>query len=168
MEEPNYCNREKSPLLGPWTSCNKLAQKQSKGMISFKKFHHYVNKQVFKQCTTKLWQFKYIMNWSEWMNEGSSRTNAFHSLLQGVYKLDVWRFHGSWQHCWREGYFSIQSPLLSSLLPPLNKSTYLFLPSKSCSHSFAATDAQHTAVPHHPCNGVPSGCLLKYNTDENL
>ena len=41
MEEPNYYNREKPPLLAPWTRCHKLAQKESKGMTSFKNCHHY-------------------------------------------------------------------------------------------------------------------------------
>jgi hypothetical protein len=41
MEESNHYNRGKPPLLDPWTRCHKLAQKESKGMISFKNCHHY-------------------------------------------------------------------------------------------------------------------------------
>jgi hypothetical protein len=41
MEKPNYYNRGKPPLLDSWTRCHKLAQKESKAMISFKNCHHY-------------------------------------------------------------------------------------------------------------------------------
>jgi hypothetical protein len=55
-----------------------------------------------------------------------------------------------------EGIFNTVSIFFNSFLPPLDKSMYL-LPNMSCSHTFAATDAWHTAAPGHPHIGVSTG-----------
>jgi hypothetical protein len=41
-------------------------------------------------------------------------------------------------------------------------------PTKNCSPSSAATGTQHSAVPHHWCNGVIAGFLPKDQTGDNV
>jgi hypothetical protein len=91
-----------------------------------------------------------------------TESNACFLFYFSLYKLDVWKFHGtSPQHCWKSHLFF---GLVSIFCRPssISKQEHVFPPGKSFSSS-ATTGALRSAVPRHWLNCVLFGFLTTIN-----